>query len=265
MTTALLLLIAASQPEATSRRSVEPIALVYAAVGQPSLRLTGRTFQKIDVVRSLPDGTELQVPAGASLRVAYADGRRFVLQGPAHAVVTASGLRDSTGGVKTLEAVPPLPRLPSIRLDETGGRIAAIRLRSGASEELVPHAGAVVLAEDVLLRFGPVGGATRYAVEVRDSRGQQVFQIQATSTSVRLPATSLEPGKRYTWSVEAVDGAGERHEAVADFVTLSSELLAERSRLREAAGAEDPLLLSAVDRELGLSTDVAESHIADGR
>jgi hypothetical protein len=70
---------------------------------------------------------------------------------------------------------------------------------------------------------------------------------------VGLPAGTLEPGARYTWSVEASSLTGERFRGLADFVTLPRDVAEARSRLRQDLAAEDPALVEALDHELGLA------------
>lgn len=258
MTTALLLALLSSPP-------AEPIALAYAASGAPTLRQPGGSSRTIQDVARLANGARLDLPAAASVRIAFLDGRRFALHGPARAQVTRGGLRVLSGSSESLDPAPPLPHLPAVRIDDAGDRIAAIRLRSDVIERLTPDNGATVLPDEVVLRFAPVGGATTYAIEVRESEGKSILARTTPSSSFPLPGGTLEAGRSYSWTVEAVDVSGTRLRGMASFATLDQGDTAARARVRDAAGTLDPELLQALDRELGLSPSVPGDHVADGR
>lgn len=260
MTIVLLLTILASP----SPQPAAAVALAYAASGGPTLRAPGGSPRRIADVARVEEGMGLEVPPGAVLRLALTDGRRFAFKGPAFARVTSEGLLDTRGTVEPLPAVPSLPRLPTIQPAEAGDRIAAIRLRSDPFGKLTPDAGAVVLAEEVVLRFAPPQGTTTYAIEVRDASGRSILARNTTSTVLQLPMSVLEAGRRYSWTVEAIDIAGARHRSLASFSTLAEDLAQGRARVRQAVGTSDPALLDALDRALGLLPLEAEGHVADG-
>jgi hypothetical protein len=261
MTTAFLLAILASP----APHPAEPVALAYATSGDPTLRLPGdASSRRIQDVARLVDGASLELPATASLRIAFLDGRRFALHGPARAQVARDGLRLLSGSSQPLEPVPPLPHLPAIRIDDVGDRIGAIRLRSDVIEDLTPSKGATVLPDEVVLRFSTVRGATGYAIQVRDASGRSILARTASSNLLAVPGGTLEPGQSYTWTVEAADVTGTRLGGMADFATLGREEAAARALVRDAAGTLDPELLLALDRELGFAPSAPGGHVADG-
>lgn len=54
--------------------------------------------------------------------------------------------------------------------------------------------------------------ADRYAVEVKDAAGQRVFYRETRDTALRADASldgALRPGVRFSWTVTALDAAGE--------------------------------------------------------
>jgi Bacterial Ig domain len=261
MTTVLLLAILASPPP----QPAEPVALAYASSGEPSsLRQPGEEKKlAIPEVARLVAGATLQVPAGALLRIAFVDGRRFALQGPARAEITREGLRVLSGTSRTLDPVPPLPHLPAVRMEGVGPRIAAPRLRGDTITALSPSGGAMVPSDEVVLRFAPVRGATKYAVEVLDAGGKSVLAQTTDSTAFTLPAGSLEAGHSYSWSVETADASGTKVRGTGSFATLAPSDVAAHRRLREDIRSLDPELLQALDRELGLSASTPPRPVAD--
>jgi hypothetical protein len=150
----------------------------------------------------------------------------------------------------------PLPRLAPIAEEEQPGLSAgAVRIRGERIEGLYPRHGAATLAEATILRFEPVAGSEKYQVEVQDRKGNIVFAIETTNSSVNT-MRALHPGMRYAWTVRTLERVGPVATGQADFVTLSAEEAKTREALRKAvevAGDSASLaLLAEVDWSLGL-------------
>jgi anti-sigma factor RsiW len=77
-------------------------------------------------------------------------------------------------------------------------------------ELLGPGGEREVTAEDMLLRWRAVPGATNYTVTVVDESAAFFWQRSTATTSLRLPVHgSWVPGMRYTWWVKALLETGE--------------------------------------------------------
>jgi hypothetical protein len=164
--------------------------------------------------------------------------------------------------VRSLPAVPPLPRLSAIAEEENPGvSSGAVHIRGERITGLYPRHGSATLAGEATLRFEPVEGGGKYRVEVQDRRGTIVFSTETTDPEVNT-GTTLKPGTRYEWTVRTIDRLGPVAAGQADFVTLSAEEAEAREALRTAVAStgegESLALLAEVDRSLGLWMEARE-------
>jgi hypothetical protein len=124
---------------------------------------------------------------------------------------------------------------------------------------LDPTGDATALGDQTILRFGAVPTANRYSVTVEDERGTIVFQTETARSSVVLPP--LEPGRRYHWSVRAVDTGGYALRGDGDFSTLPGDLAKARATFLGAVDSHDPnalALAGEMDRRLRLLKQARE-------
>jgi hypothetical protein len=243
----------AEQPPSTSA-----LAVVGSLTGVASFS-QGTSRKPVALFDWIAEGSEIMLPAGSSLTLVFADGRRFALAGESRVRVAAVGPELVTGTLHALEPVPPLPRLSGIApAARPGTRSGALRVRGEGLRGLYPHAGVAALPDSTVLRF-PV--ADPVGVEIQDESGKSVFQVETRVDCVPVPQGVLEPGKWYHWEVQEPKERGSSPVAEAEFFTLAREDLERRAalkaRLEKQGDAGGLALIAAVDRRLGL---LAESR-----
>lgn len=251
---ALLFCGAAAAQEKSAQR---PVALVYALSGEATLLAAAGGRRPLRLFDRLTVGEGVEVGKGARLALAFADGRRYELRERSTATLGPADLSARSGAVRSLPAVPPLPRLlPIAEADRPGLRAGAVRIRAERIEGLCPDQGAATLAGATLLRFEPVEGGGSYRVEVHDRQGNVIFAEETAEARVSVPAGLLQPGTRYDWTVRTVERAGPVAKGEAGFFTLPARLAEKREALRKAVEASGDgdlrALLEEVDRSLGL-------------
>lgn len=216
----VLLLAASSLPAATPAR---PIAIVYQLEGPAEWNLPRGASIPLQLFAVLPAGAVLRVGPGGSLALAFPSGARYRLGAESSATLAARGLVRSRGSIEKLPTVSPFPALGSIDgAEHPGDRSAAVRVRGETIEGLVPNDAVRSLADRTVLRFAPLVGAARYRVEVRDVRGDLLFETETPDTAASLPPALLAPGKRYRWTVKTVDRLGPVARGEAGFETLNA-------------------------------------------
>lgn len=109
--------------------------------------------------------------------------------------------------------------LPSTRRTVEEGRDPAPVMRGGRPDALAP-AGQV--GGPIEFRWTSPMAADRYAVEVKDAAGQRLFYRETRDTRLAADAaleSALRPGVRFSWTVTALDAAGEAlaHSTPRDF------------------------------------------------
>jgi CHAT domain-containing protein/Tfp pilus assembly protein PilF len=243
----------------------EPVALTYQISGNALRTDPGRPAKPLRLYDHLPAGAVLELKPGCRLALAFITGKRYAIAGPARATLGKGDLAARSGDIRPLPSSPPLPHLAAIAEDEKPGPEAgAVNIRGGEIGGLFPRQGATTFVGATILRFQ--SAAARYQVEIEDYRGNVIFHKVTESRSVDVPAGVLKPGASYHWTVKALDVPGPVARGEADFVTLSQEDAAARTRLREALvtlGDEDSrALLTAVDQALGLMME--ETREEDG-
>ena len=142
----------------------DEVAIIYGLTGQAFVKTRSaaerRPAQRFEW---LPAEAEIEVGEGATLLLAFASGTRYELRGGSKAALSASGaFRSSSGPVKALASVSPLPRLESFAADtRQGGRAGALRIRGSRIDGLYPRDPASVLPHESILSFEPLPGTLR--------------------------------------------------------------------------------------------------------
>ncbi len=117
-----------------------------------------------------------------------------------------------------------------------------------------------------MLRFNPVRGASKYAVEIENDAGRRIFAAESTTPEVVVPAGVLEAEASYYWTVQTLDKVGGAARGTSEFKTLSSDDARVREALRrspETEGADSHLaLLAEIDRRLGLDQEALDGFRA---
>jgi hypothetical protein len=241
----------------TTERSASAgtIAVVGSLTGS-ALVSQGTSRKALMLFDWIPEGSEVTLPAGSSMTLVFADGRRFALAGKSRVRVAAVGPEMVAGTLQPLEAVPPLPHLDGIApRAHPGGRSGALRVRGEGAHGLYPHAGVAALPDSTVLRFLLAEPGT-VEVEVRDEDGQRVFQTETRADGVLVPEGVLASGAWYSWEVRESADRGSASLGEAEFFTLAREDVDRRevlkAKLESKGDAAALALLAAVDRQLGL-------------
>ena len=262
-----ILLGALSRPAWTQEPASTPIAaLISELSGTASITSTpaagtnnARRFDAIDVGATLETGPESRAV------IVLAGGRRFALGPKARATIAAKHLAAASGPITELPPLPPMPRIVALDESRPKGPPGGVRLRAGAITGLRPFH-TVTLAERTTLRFTPVSGASKYAVEIEDDSGRRIFAVESTTPEVVVPVRVLEPGTSYYWTVRTLDKFGGAARGTSEFRTLSADEAQVRQALRRALTADDSgsnlALLAEIDRRLGLDQEALDGFRA---
>ncbi len=245
-------------------RAEDAVAIVAALAGGATVRSPGAPAREVRLFDWLPAGISVETAAASSLTLAFANGERHEMGASATATLGASGLAASTGPVKALAPIPPLPRTPGLAPEaRPGARNAAVRIRGHRITGLYPRGEATVLPDEADLRFAPVPGATSYRVEVENEGGVVVFQAEVGAPSARVSPGVLQPGTRYLWMVRTLRSSGSPARGEAEFSTLAIGVVERRAAVRQALAQTDSAsalaLLAEIDRELGLFREARDS------
>ena len=249
---------------ASGQEAPSPVAIVCALTGTASLTLPAKKrTTTLRLFEWLSPGSVVEVARESSVTLVFSSGVRYELGGTAKATAGTSALASSSGPVRHLPAVPPLPRLSPIgETVRAGPRSGAVRIRGATMTHLYPDAGSATLADSTVLRFMPAPDASRYRVEVETETGISVFHMETPSSMVNVARGILKPGAKYYWQVRTLDRIGQVARGAAEFVTLSAATARAREALKESlevAGDSVSLaLLAEIDRRLGLHVEARE-------
>ncbi|PYQ60736.1 MAG: hypothetical protein DMF53_16440, partial [Acidobacteria bacterium] len=118
------------------------MALVYQVSGEAQGIAPGRSPEPLRLYDRLPAGVTLELKPGSRVSLAFANGKRYEISGPARTTLGPGDLAARSGSVKALAQVPLLPRLEPIAPGEKPGATpGAILIRGG-------EAGAVSLSKE---------------------------------------------------------------------------------------------------------------------
>jgi hypothetical protein len=250
----LLLLQAVSQPVAIVS-SIEGSAWIQPKTG-PRRPLALYDWVSADAVVEVGDIGRLEL--------IMIDGRRYRLNGGAGAMLSATSLSPLRGSVTQESAMPKLVALAPIA-GNAPRAAGAVRIRGRTIVNMNPCDAVRTLRDETVLRFNPVDGASRYAIEVRTAADEQVFARTVTEPRLAVPAGTLAAGTDYFWVVRT-EGVDPPAQSESRFTTLDSAAETARrafaSALEPAAGG----LLGGIDVHLGLLNEaVAELTAAAQR
>jgi hypothetical protein len=258
--TAALVLGALSCPVWTQERTSKPIAaLISDLSGKATVTATSpggtSNAQRFDAIEI---GATLEIGAESRAVIVLAGGQRFELGPKARATIATKHLASASGPVTELPPLPALPRISALDESRPKGPPGGVRLRVPSIAGLRPFH-TVTLADRTTLRFKPVSGASRYAVEIESDAGRRVFGIESTTAEVVVPAGVLTPDTSYYWTVQTLDKFSGAARGSSEFRTLSAKDAQLREALRrslETEGGDNHLaLLAEIDRRLGLDEE----------
>lgn len=258
-TGAVLLAMLQSSVSAQEPASRPLAALISDISGDVSVTSKpGGAVTKAQRFDAIPLGALVVTGASGRAEIVLAGGQRFELRAKARATIAEKSLTARSGPVTDLPSFPALPRMAALDESRPAGPAGGVRLRGGEIVGLQPSH-IVTLAERTKLRFSPVAGASRYAVEIQDDSGRRIFAAESSASEVVVPAGILAPGGSYYWTVQTLDKVGGTVRGSAEFRTLSAEDARVRDsllRTLESDASSGGLALRAeIDRRLGLSEE----------
>lgn len=253
--------LALSDASLRAARLAEPVAIVYHLSGTASATAHGATTP-ISLFARLPAGAVIRTGVDSRVTLAFSNGNRCELGPTARTSLTAKDCVSSSGPVRRLSPVPPLPHVPRTVVDATKDKgYAAVRVRTNETRNLYPHAGAATLANETILRFSVLNDA-EYQVKVIDQSGRAIFDSTTRSGEVRAPTGLLKPDTRYSWTVRMLVPSGPAEAGREQFTTVPAEAAGRRGVLRESLLASDDAsslaLLAGIDENLGLLWEARE-------
>jgi hypothetical protein len=262
---AVLPLIALAQ----DRIAPEAVAVVTSVSG--NIAVTAQAVKKspVHLFDWLPVGSVIESDAGSSLTLVFADGRRYEIAEKSRVSLSAAGPKSSTGTVRTLDAVPPMPRLVAMSASHLGTRSGAIRVRQGSElhfRNLYPFGDSRTLPDNTVLRFAPIEGTSRYRVELEDESGKTVFDAETQLSAVAVPAGILRTDSRYYWKVRTIERSGPSVRGESEFATLGEDDIRRRAAIRavleKRSDLESLALMAEIDRRLELLMEARETFQA---
>lgn len=240
-------------------RAAEPAAITTAIAGPVKSR-AGSLVKALQTFEWLDVGAVIEVEAGGQATIAFADGRRYEVVGPATASIGSGRLNALSGAIHELPPIAPIP--PAAIATKTGvsARGGVVRIRGGgAIKGMYPREGFFALANDTVLSFEAVAGAESYKVEVETERGECLYRVETGLTEVAVPAGLLKPGSLYYWRVRTVGLEGKQASGEAELSTLPEKDAVQRALFAETALARSNFgLLAVVDRRMGLAAEARQ-------
>ena len=239
-------------------------ALISDLTGEVSLKSPAAgPATKAQRFDAIPVGTTLEVGPGARAEIVLAGGQRFEFGPKARATITARQLTSTSGPITELPSVPALPGIVALDQSRPKGGPGGVRVRGTLITGLRPFQ-TVTLAERTTIRFNPVAGASRYAVEIENDAGRRIFVAGSTTPEVVVPAGVLAPETSYYWTVQTLDKFGGAARGTSEFTTLSAEDALVRRALRRSLEADGGglALLAEIDRRLGLYDEALDGFRA---
>jgi hypothetical protein len=265
MTAIVLGMLLASTSPRCAASLKEPVAIAYGVLGPAAATPARNRPEPIHARTRFQCGTRIEVREGGQLRIAFSSGKRYELLGPSSATVSDSGLGSTSGVVHELPPVFPLAHLqPLSDPEDVGPTGGVIVVRNNGPSWLYPHKESTVLANSAVLRCSPVNGAEAYDFEVTDELGNRVVKDRAPEPKLALAAGTLEPGRRYSWSVEGTDRLGNRFKGSEVILTLAADAAESRVAAASTLG-DDPFaarLRAEFDLSLGLRWEAREAFRA---
>jgi hypothetical protein len=214
----------------------------------------------------LTAGSTIEVGLKSSATVILLNGHRYELGPGAKATVTAESLAGKKGPVQQLE--PPLPPIPkAVPIAGNFPIIGTVVIRGSNIRGLYPRNRVAVLPASAKLSFQGVADASSYQVELVGEDENVLLDLRTESTDIVIPDGTVQVGKHYAWSVEALGPAGAIARNSAEFVTISGEDLERRAEFAKTTegGADKALalaLLADVDFRLGLLREARDGFLA---
>ena len=218
-----------------------PVAMAGMMVTEVTgkVELSGKGL--VTTLAQVPDGSRLQVAAGATLVVVdLVSGREFVLTGANTYLTTAAGPTSADGKPVAAKALPA-SKLSDVRV--APGKLAqATLVMRGAPATRLPvllsPLRTAVITVLPGLQWEAVEAATSYRLEVTKLDGSLVWETVTMQTSVAVPAGhALQPGERYSWRVEAIGPQGKLSDSSSRFSVVSKEAIANLDLLTPGADA----------------------------
>ncbi len=242
----------------------EPVAIVTSLKGPVQIPHRGEDQEKasLELFQALEPSSVLELAPEATVILAFVDGSRYEIRGPAKVTMAQSGPRRTFGRVMELTKVSPIPELPAIAVAQnTGSHGGAISLsrKFNANKNRCPAS--YVIASAPRLLFSPIEGAKGYLVIIEVNDETPAYRGETKTTELVVPKGKLDPGTHYKWRVEAIFESGEKRAVRGPyrFWTLPANRVEARTKLLKSVegigDASSWSLLAAIDRQLNLRFD----------
>ncbi len=184
------------------------------------------------------------------------DGHRYVMEGPARAVVQNHLIQKLSGVVRELPALPALPKIVGIAGQGSDSSEAAV---TGVRDvylprRMFPRDPFRTLPDATSFQFETAQKGLEHEITVADESGAVLWRVRRRETTLPAPPGLLKAGRRYVWRVQALGDIGNTLATQAYFKTLEQKELDERKRLTQflASDPDSLAVLAAIDWKLGL-------------
>lgn len=181
----------------------------------------------VSLLAQIPDGSKLQVAAGANLVVVdMSSGREFALAGGNTYLTSAAGPKTADGKAVAAKSLP-VNSLKEVRVAPGKLAQATLVMRGLQADRLpvllTPIRTAVVTVLPAL-QWESVVAATSYRLELTKLDGSLSWETTTTQTGVTVPQShALEPGERYSWRVAAIGQSSKLSDSSGRFSVASKE------------------------------------------
>jgi hypothetical protein len=217
------------------------IAMVTDLQGKAAATYDGSS-RDLAILAEIEAGTNVQLAAGAVLVALYLDaGDEYVFKGPS-AIVFKPGQPDVQSGAKPERRSLALGKGgKDVRIKPVGMTQGAMVMRSVrpvARIQLLTLNRTRTLDASPEFRWKELQPGQKYAFELSDDTGRNVFETQVDGTSLKLPAgVRIKEGVPYTWEVSARLPDNRKYSSSAEFAVAPADLRARAEALRPPASA----------------------------
>jgi len=263
-------MISASLAVASSAVGAPPVARVLAVQGDVTAQTAPKEPRPARTYGGLFADDVLQVPRHASIDVVFrksgvrakiassGDDRSFRIQAAGVTPPDGVALVEPPAKLKAA-VVASVGDLPSI----APGGVSILRgpAPKEASARIRPVDKGGVLSVTPAFEWPPASGAKHYEVELLDQYNKPITKQVVTDARLAAPADKpLKPGRRYKWTVTAVNGDNRTNVCRAEFVVINPAIAKEVDALAETDDAALWALAACSYEKLGLIDQAVNTY-----
>lgn len=261
-----------SGAQAAFNRAEQAVALVTDVQGEVQVLRPGeRRAGTLHLVAALQPGALLTLAPGARVVLAFPRlGGVFAVQGNGRARIVSDRLEAVDTGVR-VQRREMAAQMREMRIEPVRAAQASIVMRDGPRTGLAALAPSAMQLEAAAhsLRWQTVGAGWRYRVRLIDDAGHAVFESETDGSSVAVPASvTLQRGKPYVWTIDAIGANGRTQSAAAEFTVIDAELEDRVHNARAVLGTEfaERVAFAVALEQLGLLQEArAEWQVLEAR